>query len=1574
MRSVKLLFCLTFSILLLTGATFAQDPVLTDSMEGKVFEFVGDNGSSEIIPEPTPTPTPLPEGKCVLKGIVHATGASNFDPVAGAKVVVSAAHEPTMETGADIPELIFETVTDENGFYQIEDIPYGKYFVKAAAEGYIPSTEIMMLYAPDIKKDILLFEKTSAETGNLGGHTWRNPEEYMITVMIPVRDAHIRVYKVWNGTMHLIRETVSDYYGVYWVPDLPYGKYLVTASAKYFYPEKAHIDINAPEIEHTFILSSAPSPPPGDIGVLKGRVVQGFSSDSTLPPIPDALIQVFALDSPTTPMPVRSTRTNGNGEYAIYDLPYGNYAVMAGAQGYAPDSAIVKMNAPEVIQNFSLIRIEPTPTPTPIEYGSLEGFVWEAAEDSSTPPVPIKGARVRIFTTWKPGAESGSIEDKYMFKETLTDEKGYYMIEDIPYGLYVATAEAAGYYRKISEKKVDQPLCKLDFHLVKKAEPSPTPTPTPTGEDGKVYGKVEGIDPETSETIPLVGAVLELFPPVDCGAGTKCYVPPVKRVITDENGMYVMEGIKPLPWELKARARGYIPGMEAFDMTPGGEIEINFLLEPGEYPKPGVIHGRVMGLSPDTSTGTRPVEHAKVEVFYPPVYESDNADNDETLIPGEKVAETWTDENGFYKIGNLENGFFIVKASHPRFHPEHKPVAVYSSPVEVNFKLRPMLEPTPTPVGCVIRGRVVEAIPGAEEASSMPLPIEGAEVRIEYMGRNNSDESPEPVIVYTNERGFYKAEGLLPRPCKMIVRARGYQPAFRHVRLHPGEIKIVHFALRPILVTPTPVPGEGALFGHVFEIVPRSIDHPTSPIEGALVSVFPVRQNRNDWSGREPLFETETVENGAYRFEAVPEGHYLVVAQAAGFLRKVKHVEIPPNEKVRLDFGLIPVVEPTPTPAPEPGSVEGTVLGVDPDGDFNPVAGAEVLLFGAPRMETGEIPAPDHRALTDDNGNFFMDEIPAGGYMMVVRAEGFKPCTERLFVKPGEVTEVIVKLFPVVDPTPTPPPEMGSLEGHVWYEEEGERIPVPSAHMVAVRMDSSDEEMLSMRPAKHTATDEFGFYRFDELLTGKHLVMAMARGFKPAKQEAEIVYDTTTILDFVLEMEDQPSTDTGTIYGRVMTLDDATTGMRPVPLEGAEVVALKVIDSLEVEENLVPAGKAVSDENGIFVIDNLSHGVYVLIARKDGYEKGIKKVRVRHLAETRVRFLLLPEGMEDPEIETASLMSTDFSDDSSWEPGGAPSYYNMPQATRDTNRLALRSSENGNSYGFWRSPFDAIPVESDMLYKATFEIATDVADPSKVPAVRLRFNSRNEQAVDTVAIFSKEGGEASPGTGGRIYTHYFSPPVQEIVPPDTENNIYVSFDLINIGGEDAPDATVWLKWVNIEAIAPLDLTQLEPVMSSDFASDTGGWKNLSAGIYSTPEFINPTQTGGLTLKATGNADNYGGWYSSTDSVTIQPGTLYAVSWDIFSDQIDSSVIPGLRLRASDLENRYIAQKSLFSNLEGDNSPGPLGRKCMLYYSAPEELAGSELYLAFDMVNFNINDSEDAAVGVRKVKVFAVPLP
>ena len=1204
----------------------------------------------------------------------------------------------------------------------------------------------------------------------------------------------------------------------------------------------------------------------------------------------------------------------------------------------------------------------------PFDQGGIEGFVSDALAQSAIP-----GAKVELFVSPPPGQTVAN----FFVVETVTDENGFYKIENLPALYYVSRYSKDG-YEEAMEKIQIQPNRIINLNVLLQPAGAPTPAPTPLPK-ALLHGRVvEDVGVLTIAPSPVPNAHIMVFHSWITPGGETSPEPALfLEAYTNEEGLYEIPEIPYGSYCVIAQAEDYY-GEKALIEIKESDIEQNFdlkkTLPPTPLPTPppdksGEVFGIVAGWNEDGAT-THPLAGAVIEVFKAIPDEEEGS----KCIPP-PILQAVTDENGLYDIPNIPEGFWQIVARAEGYLPMVQEVDIIpDEKTEMNFILNFFSEPTPTPAGPVIKGRVFEKCFQTNDLK----PIAGALVKIQKLVSALDISTSPPLLVYTDQEGFYIAENLEPGYYSMEAQADVYYPGFRHVLLGFDEIKIVHFALAPIPPEPTqtPLPENGSLYGVVFALGPQKCDGPTTPIAGALVSLYPLLKE-SIWKDPGVVASAVTNESGQYQIPDIPPGCYVAVAEAAGFLRCVKNVIMPPGESIRLNFGLRPDVAPQPTPVPGMGNISGQVMSIAPDELLEPLPGASVLLFSIPCFKSDILPGPIRQTFTNEEGKFEMPDVPEGDYVLMAKAEGYAPETAPVHVITGETQEVILKLRLIALPTPTPSPLTGTIEGHVAFDSGGNLIPIPSAQLFAIRLGNKAQDLFGDFLTNHTATDENGYYQFSPLVEGQYLVVATAEGYYPSQAEGGVLPEQITTMDFVLKVFDFPTTGTGILFGRVMTVDAPTTpGCPPnlIPLKEANILALNVHQALVDEEALIPAGKAVTDENGEYLVENLPGGMYAVIAEKDGYSRGIKDARVRPMIPTRVNFLLIPLGASPPDPGKKIVFESSFDDtEENWEPAGAPNAFRMPQNIHEKGRLQLACSDNLNTFGFWHSPLDAVPLNTDVIYKASFAISSDVTDAAKVPCIRIRFNSQSEQMADMMAINSLGDAAVSPGPEGRTYTLYFTLPSQEILMPENENDIYVSFDVVNMDKGDAPNATVALDWVKIEAISTASLPQGTEIASLDFTQGAYGWGNQFAEeLFSAPTPLSAPESGGLALKSVNNTKTYGVWASPVNLISMEGDVIYAIRWSVYSDRLETSSVPGIRLRAGDEQNRLIMQKCIFSNAEGDNSPTVEGRDYVMYYTAPPELDGAGLALAFDLVNFDKTDAPEGTIGVRSVTVRAIP--
>lgn len=115
------------------------------------------------------------------------------------------------------------------------------------------------------------------------------------------------------------------------------------------------------------------------------------------------------------------------------------------------------------------------------------------------------------------------------------------------------------------------------------------------------------------------------------------------------------------------------------------------------------------------------------------------------------------------------------------------------------------------------------------------------------------------------------------------------------------------------------------------------------------------------------------------------------------------------------------------------GSISGKVV----DADGNPVADAKVRVMAAPagkpkkdkNLEGGDAPKPDKPAkpaavaegVTDANGAFTLENIPAGEYMIGAMAKGKGNAKDKVTVTEGGTAEVTLTLKAMAPKKPKEP-------------------------------------------------------------------------------------------------------------------------------------------------------------------------------------------------------------------------------------------------------------------------------------------------------------------------------------------------------------------------------------------------------------------------------------------------------------------------------------------------------------------------------------------------------------------------
>ncbi|MFI8687005.1 carboxypeptidase regulatory-like domain-containing protein [Rossellomorea sp. NPDC077527] len=1024
----------------------------------------------------------LGENPGSISGNVEDT---NGNPITGNGIQISVFNENNV--------LVVSFLANSDGTYSIPSLAPGTYFVTAAAPNYSSSTVSAMVQS----------NQTTAVTNVLAA----NPVTLTVQVVIqntstPIEGSTVTIRHANNIP---IATGITDENGYVTFSSLPTGTLNITADAVSFGTDTKTVIGNPGDILFAE-LSLAPNP---------GQI-QGFISNlANGEAIPNAVIQLYDI----TNVLVQTTLSNQNGEYTFSGVTPGVYTVVANAADFGPEAAgaIVTSNQtsllsfalspnPGIIQGFvrDSVTLGPiagatvvirelsgsgpvisttvtdsdgffqTTTLSPRVY-VLVGSSADFGSNSVSAEVTSGGVtNVEILLTPNPGSLTGTVRDAETLQpltDTLvrfidnqgtvvatvqTTVDGTYIISGLTEGSYTVSAINTGYQSLIQQVNI-QPnsATVLDFNLL--ANPA------------TLSGTV--VDANTGS--PLTGVIIEVYV-----SGTDILV---RRVLTDENGEYLIEGLPQGTFDVKAQLQDYAISVNSVFLSPGESEELNIALIPFPatvqgtirdaviqdpisgalvkvvIPNTDIVVGSIITSSDGTySIGNLPAGSYNVVIssdgyataivpviLVPNGTETVNADLDPNPagitgtvfnaqtgvgIPGALVrvfnsdgvfiASTLTDESGFYTISGLAQGQYTVIASADGFGDGMAIVTLTPGETEnLNISLSNQT--------ATLRGTVQDAV--------NHQPIQSALVQVFRIGTSIPIAS-----VLTNGSGEYEITGLAPREYRVVFSADGYASEVFRIFLTNGEVQILNAELgrQP-----------ASIRGQVTDA------NTGDPIQSAgVITVI-------SGSGI-VVASTLTDQDGNYILTGLASGDYNVIFSAEGYVSQTSMITLSPNETAILNAAL----------EPNPATITGNVR--------------DAITFAAIENALIQVFTPDGRllgtTLTDMDGNYTISGLPGGNVVVIVRALGYQSQIQVIALIRGTTTTLNFLL----EGNPS------SVSGTVTDIQTGEPISQVLVQIFPVG---------SLVPIRSTLTDPNGFYILTGLPPGTYVIRFTASGY-PVKE------------------------------------------------------------------------------------------------------------------------------------------------------------------------------------------------------------------------------------------------------------------------------------------------------------------------------------------------------------------------------------------------------------------------------------------------------------------------------------------
>lgn len=1010
---------------------------------------------------------------------------SNGNPITGNGIQISVFNENNV--------LVVSFLANSDGTYTVPSLAPGTYFVTANAPNYSTSTVSAIVQ--------------SNQTTNVTNVLAANPVTLTVLVVIqntvtPIGGSTVTIR---HGNNITIATGITDEHGYVTFFSLPTGTLNITADASSFGTDTKSV-IGGPGDFLFAELSLAPNP-----GQIQGFISNLANGD----PIPNAVIQLYDF----TNVLVQTTLSNQNGEYIFFGVTPGVYTVIANAADFGPETAgaIVTSNQtsflsfalspnPGIVQGFvkDSITLNPIAGAT-VEVRELSGsgpIIFTTITDSDgffqtttlSPRVyvlvgssPDFGSNsvsaevmsggvtnVEILLTPNPGSLTGTVRDAQTLQpltDTLvrvidnqgtvvaavqTTVDGTYLIPGLTEGSYSVTAINTGYQSLIQQVNILPNSTKLlDFNLLA----------NPATLRGTVIDAITGS--------PLTGVIIEVYV-----SGTDILV---RRVLTDENGDYLIEGLPQGTFDVTAQLQDYAISVNTVFLSPGESEELNIALIP--FP------ATVQGLIRDANT-QEPISGALVKVVKP------NTD----IVVGSII----TSSDGTYSIGNLPEGSYNVVISADGYSTVVIPVILVPNGTEtVNADL------DPNPAG--ITGSVLNA--------QTTVGIAGALVRI-----FNSD-GVFITSTFTDGNGFYALSGLAQGQYTVIASADGFGDQIAIVTLSPGETENLDFNLSNLTAT---------LRGTVSDAVNDQL------IQSALVQVFRIGtslpiasvltngsgeyeftgldpreyrvvfsadgytsevfrifltngeiQTLNVELGRQPatirgrvtdantgepiqsagvitvisgsgivVASTLTDQEGKYILTGLAPGDYNVIFSADGYVSQTVMITLSQGETAILNAAL----------EPNPATLTGFVRDA---ATLSPIENVLIQVFRPEGTLIGT-------TLTDMNGNYTISGLPGGTVVVIARAIGYQSQLQTVSLTRGNISTLNFLL----EDNPA------SVSGTVTDIQTG--LPISQ---VLVQIFPAGSQV----PIRSTLTDPSGFYILTGLPPGTYVIRFTASGY-PAKE------------------------------------------------------------------------------------------------------------------------------------------------------------------------------------------------------------------------------------------------------------------------------------------------------------------------------------------------------------------------------------------------------------------------------------------------------------------------------------------
>ena len=450
-----------------------------------------------------------------------------------------------------------------------------------------------------------------------------------------------------------------------------------------------------------------------------------------------------------------------------------------------------------------------------------------------------------------------------------------------------------------------------------------------------------------------------------------------------------------------------------------------------------------------------------------------------------------TDENGTIALSFSQAGAYSISCSARGYMPVEEQAMIGGKEQHPEVAIRLRLSK-----GATVMGRVTES---GTSVGAPDLPI-----RVERIGPSGPERLAQfqrddaPV---TNVNGEYMVSGLAPGEYSISVDVR--RSPYKSGRVMPYQRVTVTRPDQEIRGIDFQVDAAGVVWGYV--TTPRR-----DPIQGADVvlctsdSVF--AQALSAMVRQAPPLTDSSKEDGYYELLGVPlneEYRLYVTAENNSPQLADPFILTAANRSVRIDVFMF----------------SGTsVYGIVVDDRRNPVENAEVICIPSytKLLSPMETPHAFRSTRTGGDGNFVIQEIPAGSYQLFAQKRGYKVAAVGQPIYPNgysDITDVVLALQPV---------DQGE---HIVYGTvtDSTGVPLEGAQVSLEGMSTDAMDSIS----RQGRSDGAGRFRFDGIGLGVYRLEVRLDGYSPRtlsrvllNRENRVVLEASSLLRGVVLVRD----------------------------------------------------------------------------------------------------------------------------------------------------------------------------------------------------------------------------------------------------------------------------------------------------------------------------------------------------------------------------------------------------------------------------------------------------------------------